>query len=77
MVTNIRSHEQAIALIETYKNTKAVYYAYSDGVWSWVNGLDGQLPDGAVVLDTKNKKAYANGAPMGDIVKSTKKKDHS
>jgi hypothetical protein len=75
VVTNIRSHEQAMDLIDKYKNTKAIYYCYNDGVWSWVNGLDGELPDGAVVLDTKNKMAYANGEPMGDIVKSTKKKD--
>jgi len=75
VIVNIRSHEQAMTLIDAYKESKALYYIYNDGVWSWVNGLNGELPEGAVVLDAKNKKAYANGELMGDIVKSTKKND--
>jgi len=77
VITNIRSHEQAMTLIDAHKESKALYYLYNDGVWSWVNGLNGEIPEGAVVLDTKNKQAYANGEPMGEIVKSTKKNDEN
>jgi hypothetical protein len=68
VVRNIRSKDQALALIDTYKENKVVYYVYDEGVWSEIKGLDGQVPQGKVVLDTKNKKAHVNGQTL-DIVK--------
>jgi transposase len=68
VVRNIRSKDQAMALIDSYKESKVVYYVYDEGVWSEIKGLDGQIPSGKVVLDTKNKKAHANGQ-SADIIK--------
>lgn len=71
-VRSIRSHDQAKSLIDAYKSSKAKYFIYNEGQWTWVNGLDGQLPEGAVVLDAKNNKAYAEGKLMGEIAKAKK-----
>jgi hypothetical protein len=68
VVRNIRSKDQAMDLIDAYKENKVVYYVYNEGVWSEIRGLDGQVPTGKVVLDTKNKQAHIDGQ-VADIVK--------
>lgn len=73
IVKNIRNHDSAIALIEAFTAAKAIYYIYLEGQWSWKNGLDGEIPEGSVVIDCKNKKSYANGHFMGEITKDAKK----
>jgi len=71
VIKNIRSHDQAMDLIDAYKRNKVLYYVYDDGAWTEVSGLDGEIPEGKVVIDTKNKKAYANGESV-DIQKRSK-----
>lgn len=79
VVRNIRSHEQGMDLIAAYKQAKVKYICFEEGVWMEIVGLDGQLPKRSapgdadehfpVVLDLKNKLAYANGVKQGEIVK--------
>ena len=71
-IKNIQSKEQAHDLIAAYKDAKAVYYVYTGGEWFFVNGNAGEIPEGAVVLDTKAKNAYANGKLLAEIKKFTK-----
>jgi hypothetical protein len=70
VVRNIRSKDQALDLIDAYKENKVVYYVYDEGAWSEIRGLDGQVPEGKVVLDTKNKQAHIDGQVV-DIVKQS------
>lgn len=71
-IKNIESKEQAHDLISAYKDAKTIYYVYMSGEWFFVNGNSGEIPEGSVVLDTKDKKAYANGKMLSEIKKYTK-----
>ena len=68
VIKNIRSHDQAIALIDAYKTNKVLYLVYDEGGWTRVSGLAGQRPQGKVVIDTKEWKAWV-GAESVDIPK--------
>jgi hypothetical protein len=71
VLRNIRSRDQAMDLISAYNNTKVPYLVYDDGVWTRVTGTLEKVPEGKVVLDIKNWKAYAGGE-SADIVKASK-----
>lgn len=71
VLRNIRSKDQAMDLIDAYNNTRVPYLVYDDGVWTRVTGTFGKVPEGKVVLDIKNWKAYAGGE-SADIVKASK-----
>lgn len=66
-VRNIRSQGQAFDLIDAHADLKADYIIYNEGKWGELKGENGVLPDGAVVLDLKNKKSYKDGKFMSPI----------
>lgn len=70
-IRNIRSKDQAMDLISAYNATKVIYIVFEDGVWTRVNGTFDKVPEGKVVLDIKNWKAYAGGE-SADIVRQSK-----
>lgn len=74
VIKNIKSHQQGMDLIDSYKQAKTTYFLYDEGVWVWLNGLEGERPAGAVVIDVKNKKAWANGEEV-DIKQFEKPSD--
>jgi len=69
VIRNIRSQDQALSLIEAYREAKVPYLVYSEGAWTRQSGLAGEVPVGKVVLDLKNWKAYIDGQST-DIAKS-------
>jgi hypothetical protein len=60
-IRNIKSKDQALSLIDAYKENKVKYYYYNDSGFFKKNGLAGEIPEGKLVIDTKNEKAYING----------------
>lgn len=74
VIKNIKSQDQALVLIDAYKQAKTTYFLYDEGVWVWLNGLEAERPVGAVVIDVKNKKAWANGEEV-DIKQFEKPSD--
>lgn len=67
VIQNIRSNEQAMDLIDAYKKIKVNFYAYEDGRLVYLTRTNGSIPDGQLVIDTKNKVFYINGEKGGDI----------
>lgn len=69
VVRNIRSRQQAEALIDAHKDNKVTYLIYDEGAWSEVKGTAAAIPTGKVVLDLKNKTARANNGQPIDFKK--------
>jgi hypothetical protein len=69
-IKNIKSTEQAKDLIAAYKDARNIFYIYRAGEWMWQSGHKGVIPEGDVVIDTKDRKAYARGLVV-DIKKYT------
>lgn len=67
-IKNIRSKEQAMSLIDAYKDSKTTYYIIKTTGVSKKNGLIGDIPTGDVVIDVKSNKAYIQGQAI-DIEK--------
>lgn len=67
-IKNIRSKEQAMSLIDAYKDSKTTYYIIKTTGVSKKNGLIGDIPAGDVVIDVKSNKAYIQGQAI-DIEK--------
>jgi len=68
-IQNIKSRDAAIDLIEAYRQAKVKYLVFEDGQMVEINGLAGEIPEGKVVIDLKNRKWYADGALAGEIQK--------
>lgn len=65
VVKNIRSKQQADALIAAHKSNKVTYLVYDEGKWQRISGVASVIPQGKVVIDMKNWTARAsNGEPV-------------
>jgi hypothetical protein len=68
-IKNIRSKQQAEALIDAYKQNKVTYLVYDEGKWRRISGLAGAVPQGKVVIDLKNWTARANNGDPVEVLK--------
>jgi hypothetical protein len=69
VIKNIRSRNQAETLIAAHKSKKVTYLVWDDGKWQRISGIEGQIPNGKVVLDLKNWTARANNGDPVEILK--------
>ena len=74
VVRNIRSEQQALDLIATYKANKVMWVVYKDSKWYWGNGAVNEVPDGLVVLDMKNKTSRGKGIDESPMERLYEKK---
>lgn len=68
VIKNIRSKQQAEALIEAHKSNKVTYLVFDDG-WKRVSGIASVVPQGKVVIDLKSWTARANNGDPVEIPK--------
>lgn len=67
-IRNIRSKQQAEALIEAYRDSKVTYLVYEDGEMRKINGSAGDPPKGKLVINLKDWNYSVNGDKPVDII---------
>lgn len=68
VIKNIRSKQQAEALIEAHKSNKVTYLVFDDG-WKRISGIASIVPQGKVVINLKSWTARANNGDPVEIPK--------
>lgn len=67
-VRNIRSKEQAEALIDTYREIRVEYFVENDeSIWSHIKTTADQIPTGVRVINLKSRTISLNGGEATEI----------
>jgi hypothetical protein len=61
VIQNITTKDQAKDLIDAYKDNKTTYIIYNEGVFCRKSGMIGEVPEGKMVIDVKQNKAFLSG----------------